>query len=87
MTDFLEAPRRRRAHLLRWRFRTDEFREPLLDRIEPLAQRVVFGVGHAWRIVLIIALVVPLQLQRQAHVLDLGLRLGELGDVGEGRFF
>ncbi len=64
-------------------FAGDEFRKALLDRVEALAQRVVFGVGDAGRVVLIVALVVAFELQRQPHVLDLGLRLGEVGDVGE----
>ena len=64
-------------------FARDEFRKSLLDGVEALAQRVVFGVGDARRIVLIVAPVVPLELERQPHQLDLGLRLGELGDVGE----
>ena len=51
-----------------------------------MAQRVVFGVGHARRIVLIIALVVPLKLQREPHMLDLGLRFCEFCDVDQ-RFF
>ena len=82
--DLPEAPRRRRADLLRRRVRRDEFGKALLDGVVALAQRVVFGVGDAWRVVLIVALVVPFELQRQPHVLDLGLRLGELGDVGKG---
>ena len=84
---FLKSPRRRRADLLRRRVGADEFRKAGLDGVEALAQRVVFGVGNAGRVVLIVALVVALQLKRQPFQLDLGLRLGELGDVGENVFF
>src|SRR5262249_39719777 len=57
--------------------------EAFFDGIEALPQRVVFGIRHAWRVVLIVAPVVSLKLQRQSHMLDLGLRLAELFDVGE----
>ncbi|MGY3469458.1 hypothetical protein ACVW0I_006329 [Bradyrhizobium sp. LM6.11] len=32
---------------------------------------------------LVVAFVMPLDLEREPHVLDLGLRLGEVGDVGK----
>ena len=84
VADLLEPPGRRRADLLRRRLGGDEFRKPRLDGVEALAQRVVFGVGNGRRVFLIVAPVVPLDLERQPFVLDLGLRLGEVGDVGEG---
>ncbi len=84
VADFLEFSRRRRADLLRRRFAGDEFGKPRLDGVEALAQPVIFGVGNLRRVVLIIGLVVPLDLERQPLVLDLGLGLGEVGDVGGG---
>ena len=83
MPNFLEATRRCRADFLGRRLRADEIRKALFDRVEALAQRVVLGVGHGGRVVLIVALVVPLDLERQSHVLDLGLCLGEVGDVAK----
>ena len=83
VADFLEAPGRRRAHFLRRRVGGDEFRKPDFDGVEALAQLIVFGVGDAWRVVLIVALVVPRKLKRQPRQLDLGLRLGEVGDGGK----
>ncbi len=83
VADLPETPGRRRADLLRRRFRGDEIGKALLDRVEALAQRVVLGIGDARRVVLIIALVVALELQRKPHMLGLRLRLGEVGDVGK----
>ncbi|MHC2628555.1 hypothetical protein ACVME5_001209 [Bradyrhizobium liaoningense] len=83
MPDFLEAARRRRADLLGGRVRGDELGKARLDRVEALTQRVVLGVGDGGRVLLIVALVVPLDLEREPHVLDLGLRLGEVGDVAK----
>ena len=87
MADFLESPRRRRADLLRRRVARDEFGKSRLDGVEALAQRIVFGVGDLRRVVLIIGLVVPLDLERQPLVLDLGLGLGEGGEIGRGFWF
>ena len=81
--DLLEFARWRRPDLLRRRIRGDEFRKPFLDGVEALTQRIVFGVGDARRVILIVAPVVSLELQRQPHQLDLGLGLGELGDVDQ----
>ena len=83
MPDLGKAPGRLRADFLRRRFAGDEFGKSLLDRVEALPQRIVFGVRDARRVVLIVTLVVPLKLQRQPLQLDLGLGFGKLGDVGE----
>ncbi len=85
--DLPEFPRRRRADLLRRRFAADELRKSGLDGVEALAQRVVFGVRNFRRVFLVVSLVVALDLERQPFVLDLGLGLGEIGDVGEGLCF
>ncbi len=57
-----------------------------LDGVKAPAQRVIFGVGNFWRIVLIVGFVVTFDLERQPRQFDLGLGLGEGGDVG-GRYF
>src|SRR4029079_4164408 len=83
MRDLPEAAGRRGADLLRGRVRTDEFRKASFDRVEALAQCVVFGVGNGRRVILVIALVVLFELEREPHVLDPGLRLGEVGDIAK----
>ena len=79
----MKSTGRRGADFLRRRGGIDEFRKAFLDGVEALAQRVIFGIGHAGRIVLIVAPVVHLEFQREPHVLDFRLGLGEVGDVGE----
>jgi len=59
------------------RFAAHQFRKPGFDCVQSLAKGVVFGIGNFWRIVLIVSLVMALDLERQALVLDPGLRLGE----------
>jgi len=83
VSDLPEPSGRRRAHFLRRRVRGDEIRKAFLDGVEPQSQRVVFGVCDAWCIVLVIAPVVAFELQREPLVLDLGLSLGEAGNVGK----
>jgi hypothetical protein len=51
-----------------------------------LPQRVVFGVRNLRRVVLVVSPIVAFERERQPLMLDLGLRLGELCDVG-GRFW
>src|SRR3954452_19057510 len=87
MPHLLEAPRRCSADFLRRRVRADEFRKALLDRVEAVAQRVIRGIGDGGRVVLVVALVMPLDLEREPHVLDLGLRLGEIGNVAKRCWF
>ncbi len=82
VADLPEFAGRRRADLLRRRGAGDEIGKPRLDGIEALAQRVIFGVGNLRRVFLIVSPVVTLDLERQPLVLDPGLRLGEVGDVG-----
>src|SRR6185437_10158968 len=77
---------RRRADLLRRRIGGDELREAGLDGVETLAQRVVFGIGDAGRVLLVVALVVALQFERQSFQLHLGLRPGEFRDFGDNGF-
>jgi hypothetical protein len=77
MPDLLEFPRRRRTDSLGRRFAAHQFRKPGFDRVQSLAKRVVFGIGNFRRIVLIVSLVMAFDLERQALVLDPGLRLGE----------
>ncbi len=83
MPDLPEAPGRRRADLLRRRVGADQFGKALFDGREARPQRVVFGIGNAGRIVLVIAPVVALEFEREPHMLDFRLRFAELGDVGE----
>ncbi len=83
MLHLRKAARRRGADLLRRRIRRDEIGKLRLDGLQPLAQRVIGGIRDGRRILLVVALVVRLELQRKPHVLDLGLGLGEFGDVDE----
>ena len=87
VADFLKSSGRRRADLLRRQIGGDELRKAGLDGVETLAQRVVFGVGNAGRVVLVVALVMALQFKRQSFQLHPGLRLGEFCDVGENLGF
>ena len=83
---FGKAARRRGTDLLRRRVRRDEIGKFRLDGLQPLAQRIIGRIRHRRRILLVIALVMRFDLQREPHVLDLGLRLGEF-DVGKRAFF
>ena len=87
MLHFRKAARGRGADRLRRRIRRHQIGKFCLDRFQPLAQRVVGGVRNRRRILLVVPLVMRFELQRQPHVLDLGLRLGELGYIGEGFWF
>ncbi len=79
-----EPARGRGADLLRRRVLADEIGKFRLDRFQPLTQRIIGRIRYGRRILLVIALVVALDLQRQPHVLDLGLGPGEFCDVDEG---
>ena len=57
MLHFRKAARRRGADLLRRRIRRDEIRKFRLDRLQPLAQRVVGRIRNGRRILLVVALV------------------------------
>ena len=87
MLYFRKAARRRSADLLRRRFLTHKIREFRLDRLQPLAQRVIGRIRYGRRVLLIVAFVMPFDLKRQPHQLDLGLRLGEFCNVGGGSWF
>src|SRR5216684_1943786 len=83
--DLGEAAGRSCTDFLRGRFTRNELGKPGLDGVDALAQRVVGGVRDGRRVLLIIALVVALDFERQPFQLDLGLRLGE-GVDGGGSF-
>ena len=68
-----ETARRRGADGERQAALGDEIREFLLDGVVAPAQRIVFGVGDSWRIVLIVALVVLGDLRLQPRMLALCL--------------
>ena len=57
-----------------------QLRKARLDRVIAPPQRVIFGVRHARRVVLVIAPVVPGDLGREPRVLGLGLFFSEVVD-------
>ena len=74
---------RRRADPAARRIRAHELREPRLDRRIARAQRVIFGVGHGRRVLLVVARIMCRDLGGQP--LQLGLRLGWAKRVGRDR--
>ena len=78
--DFCETPRRRRADPLRQALQRAQLRKARFDRAVAPPQRVIFGIGHARRVVLIIAPVVPGDLGGKPRVLGLGLFFSEVVD-------
>ena len=87
-----EAARWRGADLARQAVQGAQVREALLDRLVAPPQRVIFGVRNRRRVLLVVALVVPLDLGFKPRVLALGLTGrhvvdGKLGIAGRsGRF-
>ena len=87
-----KAARGRRADLARQAVQRAQVRKSRLDRLVAPPQRVIFGVGHGRRVLLVVALVVRLDLRLQPRVLALGLAGrhvldGQLGIPGRfGRF-
>src|SRR5438046_2190508 len=81
MANLGEAARRRSPNASRRRVRTHEIWKARFDRGVASPQRVVFGIGDGWRVVLVIALVVPRDLGSKPLQLGLGLCLGQFGDV------
>ena len=75
VADLGEFLGRRRAHLAGQRVGVGQLREGRLERLVASPQVVVFGVGDAGRVLLIVALVVPGDLGAEARVL--GARQGE----------
>ena len=75
-----EARRGRGADALRQAFARGELREARFDGAIAPAQRVIFGVGHRRRIVLVIAPVVPGDVLGQPRVLGFRLLFRELLD-------
>ena len=83
MADFLEPAGRHRADFARRRIPADQFRKARLDRVVALAQRVIFRVRYARRIVLVVALVVCGDLACETRKLCLGLLFGQIFRVGK----
>jgi hypothetical protein len=86
MADLLEFAGRRDADLARGGILADQFRKARLDRVIALTQRIIFGVGNARRIVLVVALVMLGQNLGEPFQLGRGLLLGQgfgLGKIGE----
>jgi hypothetical protein len=73
VSDFGEAARRLGANPLRWRLGRQQVRKPRLDGVAAPAQRVIVGVGDRRRIVLVVALVVSSDFQRETHEFGFGL--------------
>ena len=78
--DLGETPGRRRADPLRQALQRAQLRKARFDGIVAPPQRVIFGVGDARRVVLIVAPVVPGDLGREPRVFGLGLFLSEIVD-------
>ena len=87
MLHLAKAARRRRADLLRRRFPGDEIGEIFLDRLQPLAQRVIGGVRYGRRVLLVVALVVALDLSVSRISSTLAWALVSLATSVGGAFF